>query len=68
MNGVQACEMLRQSGRALPTILITARTDAGVRSLAAKSDAIALLFKPFAEEELLDSVRRALALSTGKTS
>ena len=68
MNGVQTCEMLRQSGRALPTILITARTDAGVRSLAAKSDAIALLFKPFAEEELLDSVRRALALSTGKTS
>lgn len=67
MDGVQMCEKLRQSGRALPTILITARTDAGARSLAAKSDAIALLFKPFPEEELLDWVRRALAISTEKT-
>lgn len=63
MNGVQLCDMLLQSGRALPTVLITARTDAGVRSLVAKSDAVAILFKPFAEEALLDAIRRALALS-----
>ena len=67
MNGVQMCEMLRESGRALPTILITARTDAGVRTLVANSDAVAMLFKPFAEEELLDAIRRALALSTGRS-
>jgi len=66
MNGVQMCEMLRQSGRALPTVLITARTDTGVHALTAKSDAVAILFKPFAEKELLDAIRRALALSTDR--
>jgi FixJ family two-component response regulator len=63
MNGVQTCETLKQAGRALPTILITARTDTAVHSLTAKSDAVAVLFKPFAEEELLEAIRRALALS-----
>ena len=63
MTGVQMCEILKNSGRALPTILITGRTDRSVRSLTAKSDAIALLFKPFDEDALLDAIGRALALS-----
>ena len=64
MTGIQMCEVLKRSGRSLPTILITARTDAQTRSLAAQSDPIALLFKPFEEELLLDAIDRALALST----
>ena len=64
MTGIQMCQILKNSGRALPTILITGRTDASVSSLTAKSDAIALLFKPFDEDALLDAIGRALALST----
>ena len=68
MNGIQMCEVLKNSGRALPTILITGRTDPSVRSLTAKSDAIAVLFKPFDEDALLDAIGRALALSAAPRS
>jgi CheY-like chemotaxis protein len=64
MNGIEMCEVLKRSGRGLPTILITGRTDAMSRSLAAQSDAVAVLFKPFEEEPLLDAIDRALALPT----
>jgi FixJ family two-component response regulator len=50
--------------RSLPTILITGRTDAHTRAMAAQSEPVALLFKPFEEELLLDAIGRALALST----
>ena len=64
MTGIQMCEILNGSGRGLPSILITGRTDARTRSLAAQSDAVAVLFKPFEEEPLLDAIGRAIALST----
>jgi FixJ family two-component response regulator len=64
MNGIEMCEVLKGSGRCLPTILITGRTDARTRLMAAQSDAIAVLFKPFDEDPLLDAIARALALST----
>jgi CheY-like chemotaxis protein len=64
ITGIEMCEVLKGSGRGLPTILITGRTDARTRSLAAQSDAVAVLFKPFEEEPLLDAIARALALST----
>ena len=64
MNGIEMCEVLKGSGRGLPTILITGKTDARTRSLAAQSDAVAVLFKPFEEEPLLDAIARAIALST----
>ena len=64
MNGIEMCEVLKGLGRGLPTILITGRTDAKTRSLAAQSDAVAVLFKPFDEEPLLEALGRALALST----
>jgi two-component system response regulator FixJ len=62
MTGIEMCEVLKGSGRVLPTILITGRTDAGTRSLAAQSGAVAVLFKPFEEEPLLDAIARAIAL------
>jgi len=64
MTGIEMCEVLKGSGRGLPAILITGRTDTRTRLLAAQSDAVAVLFKPFDEEPLLDAIGRALALST----
>ena len=64
MNGIEMCEVLKGSGRGLPTILITGKTDARTRALAAQSDAVAVLFKPFEEEPLLEAIARAIALST----
>jgi len=64
MTGIEMCEVLKGSGRGLPTILITGRTDARIRQLAAQSDAVAVLFKPFEEELLLDAIARAIALCT----
>ncbi len=64
MNGIEMCQVLKGSPHSLPTILITGRTDDRVRSLAAKSDAVAVLFKPFDEGPFLDAIARALALST----
>jgi len=63
MTGIEMCKVLRGSGRGLPAILITGRTDTRTRLLAAQSDAVAVLFKPFEEEPLLDAIRRAVALS-----
>jgi FixJ family two-component response regulator len=68
MNGIEMCEVLKDSGRSLPTILIRGRTDDRTRSMAAQSDAIAVLFKPFDEDPLLDAIARALALSTSSRS
>jgi two-component system, LuxR family, response regulator FixJ len=64
MNGIEMCEVLKSAGRGLPVILITGRTDARTRSLATQSDAVAVLFKPFDEQPLLDAIARALALSS----
>ena len=68
MNGIEMCEVLKRSGRGLPTILITGRTDARTRALAARADAVAVLYKPFDEEPLLDAIGRALALSSNDRS
>jgi FixJ family two-component response regulator len=64
MNGIEMCEVLKGSGRGLPTILITGKTDARTRTMAAQSDTVAVLFKPFEEEPLLDAIARAIALSS----
>ena len=64
MSGIEMCEALKSSARSLPTILITARTDRGVHSLAATCDPVAVLLKPFDHGPLLDAIGRALASST----
>ena len=68
MTGIKMCEVLKASGRCLPAILITGRTDGRTRSQAAQADAVAVLFKPFDKEPLLDAIARALALSTTRGS
>jgi FixJ family two-component response regulator len=64
MTGIEMCEVLKGSGRGLPAILVTGRTDARTRFLAAQSDSVAVLFKPFDKEPLLEAIARAIALST----
>jgi two-component system, LuxR family, response regulator FixJ len=64
MTGIEMCEKLKSTNRALPTILITGRTDRSVHALAAGSGAVTVLLKPFDQGPLLDAIGRALALST----
>jgi FixJ family two-component response regulator len=64
MTGIEMCAVLRRSGRGLPVILITGRTDARTRLQAAQADAVAVLFKPFDKDTLLEAINRALALSS----
>jgi CheY-like chemotaxis protein len=68
MTGIEMCEVLKGSGRGLPAILITGRTDTRTRLQAAQSNAVAVLFKPFNAQPLLDAISRALALSTRNPS
>jgi len=68
MSGIEMCERLKRSGRALPTILVSGGTDRITLALAQQSDAIAVLLKPFDEAPLLDAIKRALALSVPNRS
>jgi FixJ family two-component response regulator len=68
MTGIEMCEILKSSGRCLPAILITGRTDARTRLQAAQADAVAVLFKPFDQEPLLDAIGQAIALSLNPSS
>ena len=68
MTGIEMCDVLKASGRGLPAILITGRTDAKTRLMAMQSDAVSVLFKPFGKEPLLEAIGRALALSTSRGS
>ena len=64
MNGVEMSETLKASGRGLPTILITGRTEPRILALAARAEAVDVLFKPFEEQSLLDAIKRGLALAS----
>jgi FixJ family two-component response regulator len=60
MNGVELCATLAASGCKLPVILITAHTDEATRRLADGVRPVALLFKPFGRELLVNSIENAL--------
>ena len=60
MNGVELCATLAASGCKLPVILITAHTDEATRRLADGARPVALLFKPFGRELLVNSIESAL--------
>jgi FixJ family two-component response regulator len=61
MSGLDLCYRLSELGNAIPTILITAYPTEDVRSLALAAGVIRYLVKPFAEADLVDAVRIALA-------
>jgi len=64
MSGLDLHDRLLASGDGIPTVLITAYPDDAVRTRARNSGIVCCLSKPFAPDELLDCVRRALAKSS----
>jgi FixJ family two-component response regulator len=60
MTGLELHQHLVASNRAIPTILMTAYPDQRTRAQAIKASAVCYLIKPFAADELLACVRRAL--------
>jgi FixJ family two-component response regulator len=60
MNGAELCEALKRSGRDLPVIFITGRSDFTTKALTQRVPAIDVLFKPFNDSLLLPAISRAL--------
>ena len=65
MSGLELHQHLVASNHAIPTILITAYPDERVRAQALKAEVVCCLAKPFAAEELLACVRRAMTSRGG---
>lgn len=61
LSGIELKRRLAADGCAAPVIMITARTEAGVREQAFESGALCVLKKPFAAEALIECLERALA-------
>ena len=61
MSGLDLHQRLAATGRAIPTILITAYPNERVRALALNAGVLCYLAKPFAEGDLLGCLRTALA-------
>jgi FixJ family two-component response regulator len=60
MTGLELHRHLSASGKPIPTILITAYPDNGVRARALSTGVIGYLSKPFEEDDLLACIRSAL--------
>ncbi len=60
MSGLELYRRLVASGKPIPTVLITAHSDDGVRARALKAGIIGYLTKPFREDDLLGCIRSAL--------
>lgn len=61
MNGALLCESLAASGCRLPVIMITGHLDRATRELAQRANAVAVLFKPFTRDALMNAIANALA-------
>lgn len=60
-NGIELSRALNDGGRRIPAILMTAHTDAHTRKLADTLGDIAMLYKPFDEDALLEAINHALS-------
>ena len=60
MTGLDLYQRLSTSGKPIPTILITAYPDDGVRKRALSAGVLGYLSKPFDEDDLLACIRSAL--------
>ena len=63
MSGVELYAQLVQSCRPIPTIFITAHADVEMATWVRKPGVIALLYKPFQPEVLLQALRKAIIRS-----
>ena len=62
MTGLELHRHLVASGKTIPTILITAHTDDGVRERALQDGIIGYLSKPFSEDDLMACIRSSLTV------
>jgi FixJ family two-component response regulator len=60
MTGLELHQLLIASNRAIPTILMTAYPDERAQAQANRAKVVCYLIKPFAADDLLSCVRRAL--------
>lgn len=60
MTGLELHQQLVASNRAIPTILMTAYPDERAQAQAIRAEVVCYLIKPFAADDLLSCVRRAL--------
>jgi CheY-like chemotaxis protein len=67
MSGVDLCRKLAASGSTLPTILMSARADAGTKMMARSARPVTTLFKPFDEEALLSAISLAMQPSSPRS-
>jgi FixJ family two-component response regulator len=63
MSGVELFTKLPPGLRSIPTIFITAHADPEMDTCASKPGVIAVLYKPFQPEVLLQAVRKAILQS-----
>ncbi len=61
MSGLELYEHLAATGNGVPTVIITAHPGMRLRERAREAGISCVLLKPFAPEELLECVRKALA-------
>jgi FixJ family two-component response regulator len=61
LSGIELKQRLSQDGVPAPVIMITARTEQGLRDRALASGAVCVLQKPFAAEALIACLEKALA-------
>jgi two-component system, chemotaxis family, CheB/CheR fusion protein len=64
MSGIELCRSMAESGRHLPTILISGRDDQQTRKMMRSANPIASLLKPFDEKVLIRAIRKALGKGT----
>jgi FixJ family two-component response regulator len=62
MNGFELKQRLHERHGTLPVIMITARSDPGLREKAISSGAACFLRKPFETETLVDCLEKALGV------
>jgi FixJ family two-component response regulator len=60
MTGIELCRKMKESGRRLPTILISGRDDPETRKIMREAKPVASLLKPFDEKSLLRAIGKAL--------
>jgi two-component system response regulator FixJ len=60
MDGLGLLARLREMGRHIPTVILTAHGDDQVRERALRAGAVAFLDKPFVSAELIDAIRSAM--------
>ncbi len=65
MTGLELYQRLSTSGKPIPTILITAYPDDGVRERALSAGVIGYLSKPFEEDDMLACICSALTHARG---